>query len=367
MIKILVIEDENNIRENIVEILELNDYEVISAANGSDGIQLALEHIPHLILCDIMMDGLNGYEVLENIRSSSQTALIPFIFLTAKSDRTSMRYGMELGADDFLSKPFTTDELLSAVQTRISRFTNVEEHASEQLLETKQQLAHVISHELRTPLTSINMAVQLMSQQLEFLSTENIQDLVETLGNGTNRLNRLVEQISLFIQAQSGFITPEKVKSASRPEALWTLVGGAINRSQSFIYREHNVQVNFNPEQNGVEISCFRDLMIHALAEVIANSISYSPDNGQVEIVINEYDEGIRICVEDGGQGMTEEQVELAFQEFTQVDREKYEQQGIGIGLSLTNLIVQAHGGNLSIQSQVGVGTRVNIDLPYVV
>lgn len=365
MIHILVIEDENTIRENIVEILNLNNYEVNSAEDGLAGIKLAQEQTPDLILCDIMMNGMDGYEVLENIRKSPATALIPFIFLTAKSDRTSMRYGMELGADDYISKPFTTDELLTAVETRITRFTDVEEHANEQLLTTKQQLAHVISHELRTPLTSINMAVQLMSQQLDFLSTENIQDLVETLGNGTNRLNRLVEQISLFVQAQSGFISAEKVKRASRTEALWTLVLGAINRSQSFIYREHNVQVNFNPDHNGVELSCFRDLMIHALAEVIANGISYSPDNGRVDVTVQEFKEGIRISIQDSGKGMTEEQVALALQEFTQIDREKYEQQGMGIGLSLSNLIIQAHGGDLSIQSQVGVGTQVNIDLPY--
>jgi len=365
MVHILVIEDENTIRENIVEILSLNDYEVNSAENGLAGIKLAQEKTPDLILCDIMMDGIDGYEVLENIRSSPETALIPFIFLTAKSDRTSMRYGMELGADDYISKPFTTEELLTAVQIRIDRFINVEEHASEQLLETKQQLAHVISHELRTPLTSINMAVQLMSQQLDFLSTENIQDLVETLGNGTNRLNRLVEQISLFVQAQSGFISPEKVKRASRTEALWTLILGAINRSHSFIYREHNVQVNFNPDHNGVELSCFRDLMIHALAEIIANAISYSPDDSQVNVTVQEFDEGIRISIQDSGKGMTDEQVALALQEFTQIDREKYEQQGMGIGLSLANLIIQAHGGDLGIQSQVDVGTRVSIDLPY--
>jgi two-component system, sensor histidine kinase and response regulator len=365
MVRILVIEDEDNIRENIVEILDLNDYDVDRAENGLAGIELAHERVPDLILCDIMMPGMDGYEVLEHIRRKPDTALTPFIFLTAKSDRTSMRYGMELGADDYIPKPFTNEELLTAVQARISRFEDVEESANEKLLETKQQLAHVISHELRTPLTSINMAVQLMSQQLDFLSTENIHDLVETLGSGTNRLNRLVEQISLFIQAQSGFISPEKIKKASRTEVLWTLILGAINRSSSFIYREHNVQVNFNPDQNAIEVRCFRDLMIHALAEVIANSIAYSPDDGRVDITVEEFQEGVRICVADSGKGMSEEQVQLALQEFTQIDREKYEQQGIGIGLSLTNLIIQSHGGQLSIESEVGVGTRVNIDMPY--
>ena len=335
MVRVLVIEDEAPIRENIVETLELNQFEVLSVGNGADGVKLASEYHPDVILCDIMMNGMDGYDVLNVVRSTDHISLTPFIFLTAKSDRASMRYGMELGADDYISKPFTTDELLLAINTRIRRFVEVSEQASEDMQRTKKQLAHVISHELRTPLTSINMAVQLMSQQLDFLSKDDIQDLVMTLGNGTGRLNRLVEQMSLFVEVRSGLLTYEKVKRISHDEPIWTLILGAINHAQHFIYREHNVQVNFEPTDNGVTISCFRSTIIHAFAEIIANAITFSPEDGHVDITLKRYDKGIRICIQDYGDGMESNQIESAMEDFAQVDRDTREQQGIGIGLPL--------------------------------
>jgi len=365
MVQVLVIEDEEPIRENIVETLKINKFDVISANCGEDGVELAQEYQPELILCDIMMTGMDGYDVLNHVRRTSDISLTPFIFLTAKSDRASMRYGMELGADDYIPKPFTTDELLSAINARINRLTDVAEQSSEELTQTKKQLAHVISHELRTPLTSINMAVQLMSQQLDFLSTDDIHDLVDTLGNGTNRLNRLVEQMTLFVEARSGLLSQEKVRVISRPEPVWTLILGAINHAHHFIYRDHNVQVNFDPQQYEADISCFRQTMIHALAELIANAISYSPQDAQVDITLKRYDKGVRVRIEDYGVGMMPAEIETALQDFSQIDRDIHEQQGIGIGLPLANLIIQSHGGRLDIQSEKGKGTRVHIYLPY--
>lgn len=364
MARILVIEDEDAIRENIVETLRLNDFEVSSASNGEDGIQVALQYEPHLILCDIMMNGMNGYGVLDAVRRSDSLSLTPFIFLTAKSDRASMRYGMELGADDYIPKPFTTNELLSAINTRLERFVEVEEHANQELRKTKQQLAHVISHELRTPLTSINMSIQLMSQQLDYLSTDDIHNLVNSLGKGTNRLNRLVEQMTLFVEAKSGLLTHEKIRRIARPEALSTVIISAVNHANQFIYRTHNVQVNFNLEDKDVEIACFRQSFIHALAEIIANAISYSSKDGQIEITTKHHNNELEICVADSGNGMTEDEVEKAMQEFQQIDRHIYEQQGIGIGLPLAKMVIQAHGGQLEIQSSKGSGTKAYIYMP---
>ncbi|HEY9880987.1 MAG TPA: EAL domain-containing response regulator [Leptolyngbyaceae cyanobacterium] len=118
---ILVIEDEAPIREIIYEMLEEADFKVITAENGRQGLGLAHEQEPDLILCDIMMPGLDGYEVLTHLRQNLPTALTPFIFLTARADRPDIRQGMTLGADDYLTKPFTQQELLDAVQVRLNK------------------------------------------------------------------------------------------------------------------------------------------------------------------------------------------------------------------------------------------------------
>ncbi|MFN8311000.1 MAG: response regulator [Chitinophagales bacterium] len=119
--KIVLIEDKDTVRENIVEILELAGYEVSAAANGKKGVEAVMKENPALIICDIMMPELDGYGVLHMLSKNPETASIPFIFLTAKADRTDLRKGMEMGADDYITKPFDDIELLNAVDTRLRK------------------------------------------------------------------------------------------------------------------------------------------------------------------------------------------------------------------------------------------------------
>lgn len=121
MTKILIIEDNDDIRENVMEILGLAGYEVFEANNGKTGAEMAMKLLPDLILCDIMMGDLDGYGVLHLLNKNSDTKVIPFIFMTAKSERSDVRKGMELGADDYLTKPFDDTELLNAIETRLKK------------------------------------------------------------------------------------------------------------------------------------------------------------------------------------------------------------------------------------------------------
>jgi CRP-like cAMP-binding protein/AmiR/NasT family two-component response regulator len=120
-IKVLIIEDNTDIRENIVEILELAGYTVFAAPNGKAGVDLALKNLPDIILCDIMMPELDGYGVLYMINKNPELSAVPFIFLTAKAERVDFRKGMEMGADDYLTKPFDDMELLTAIESRLKK------------------------------------------------------------------------------------------------------------------------------------------------------------------------------------------------------------------------------------------------------
>ncbi|MEM6447447.1 MAG: response regulator [Cyanobacteria bacterium P01_D01_bin.123] len=133
--KILIIEDEHAVRENIVDCLTLNDYEVFDTDDGYKAIELAVQFQPDLILCDIMMPAVDGYNVLLALQQNPKTATIPFIFLTAMAERNDQRLGMELGADDYLIKPFTFDELLQAVKTRLRKRSNAIKKLSEEVQE----------------------------------------------------------------------------------------------------------------------------------------------------------------------------------------------------------------------------------------
>ncbi len=178
MKKILVIEDEAPVLTNIVEILESGGFNAIGAENGQVGVQLATQEIPDLIICDIMMPVLDGYGVLTQLRSQPLTEIIPFIFLTAKADKGDLRQGMNLGADDYISKPFRRKELLEAVNIRLekqaavvgkymSQFQRAEGLLAkmqdlQQLSETKEGLLVKLIGDLRDPLSKINLAIKML-------------------------------------------------------------------------------------------------------------------------------------------------------------------------------------------------------------
>ncbi|MDZ7994920.1 MAG: EAL domain-containing response regulator [Nostoc sp. EfeVER01] len=150
MPKILIIEDEEAVRENILDLLEAEDFETIAAANGRIGVHLAISEAPDLILCDMMMPEIDGYGVLTVLRQDPSTATIPFIFLTAKSAKSDFRQGMDMGADDYITKPFTRTELLSAIMNRLEKYATLKRYLSPQIiinnLSPKMQLLEISLH-----------------------------------------------------------------------------------------------------------------------------------------------------------------------------------------------------------------------------
>ena len=153
MKKILLIEDQPQMRRNIATILEMEGFEVITAEHGRRGVELASSSAPDLILCDVMMPELDGYGVLKELRSNKATATIPFIFLTAKGEKTDLRAGMNLGADDYLAKPVAREDLLAAVKARLERHQNHEQR----LLDEAAKAGFKPNYESPVPLESLGL------------------------------------------------------------------------------------------------------------------------------------------------------------------------------------------------------------------
>ncbi len=189
---ILVIEDEQTVRESILDLLEAEGFHGIGGENGDIGVQLAQEHHPDLILCDVTMPDLDGFSVLAQLRKSPDTAGIPFIFLSARSTKADQRQGMELGADDYLTKPCTATDLLGAVSGRLAKYEALAERYSQkvepaksekmdaaeasgtdspQISGTRDGLLNHFYQELRNPLSNINMTLHLL--RLERIGQES--------------------------------------------------------------------------------------------------------------------------------------------------------------------------------------------------
>lgn len=181
MTTILVIEDQQPIRENITAILETEGYHVIAAKDGSFGLRLVREKQPDLVVCDIMMPGIDGYGVLNALRHNPMTAAIPFIFLSARSDRLDQRQGMNLGADDYLTKPFTRHELLDSIRARLQKHSMIMKRsqlAQRQTLILEEKLSALEEHSVESDrlleqfseefsglISNINLVVELLSDR----------------------------------------------------------------------------------------------------------------------------------------------------------------------------------------------------------
>ncbi len=217
MAKILVIEDERTTRANIVSFLESEGFKTLAAENGRLGIQLAQEHLPDLIICDILMPELDGYDVLTTLQQETQTASIPFIFLTVTATEAGFRQSLDLGADDYLSKPITSEQLRNAILAQLRKQTDLQTHRDysepelipaepagsdlHQLIKAKDRLFDQLSTQMKQHLGSLSQTVQSLQQRPSAEAEPHLNDLQ----NVTTRMLVLINEVT----ALHHLLTPE--------------------------------------------------------------------------------------------------------------------------------------------------------------
>jgi two-component system sensor histidine kinase/response regulator len=364
MTTILVIEDERELRNNILKMLTFEGFEAVGAEDGEEGIELARECEPDLILCDVMMPYVDGYQVLSALRGEPKTRLIPFIFLTARAERDDLRLGMKLGADDYLTKPFTQDELLGAIETRLQRAQVVAEVRDELLEKAKLKFANLVSHELRTPLNRISVANALITEGFASMSEEELRQLLDLLDGGSQRLTRLVEQTVILTEFETGLLEKEKVLGHALPVQIGELVARSIELGRRFAWRNSDLSINTDIHHPEATVLGHEHLLTHALAELIANALSFSPSDAEVRVTQDVLDDRVQVRIIDQGPGITPGQLDTALDIFGQVNREQREQQGVGLGLPLARRIIASHGGELVLQPGTGEGVEAVVYLP---
>src|SRR5256885_14968586 len=193
MNKILVIDDEEWLREMVNLALSQKGYDVIEAGNGAIGIEVARKELPDLILCDVNMEKVDGYLALSSLRNEPTTASIPFILMTGLADNAGMRHGMELGADDYLPKPFTIDALYAAVEARLKKAQALRQEAEKKLADLRDNLSLMLPHELRTPLNGIIGYGEILASDSATLQPAEIADMGQVIYQSRLRLERLIE------------------------------------------------------------------------------------------------------------------------------------------------------------------------------
>ncbi len=207
------------------------------------------------------------------------------------------------------------------------------------------------------------MVQDLIELQLDHLDSQKLRDLLETLHHGSHRLRHLVEQIVFLIQFETGSIKEEILQKGS-PVQSWAVLTGAVSLAREFVFRNRDGVIHLDDRDRSSQVCCYLPALKHALAELIANALSFSPADQEVAISQWLADDWVWISIVDRGCGMSPDQLKQALRDFHQIDRQNREQQGMGLGLPIARRIIEAHGGILELKSVVGKGTQAVVRLP---
>ncbi|MEG4520882.1 MULTISPECIES: response regulator [unclassified Microcoleus] len=361
MAKILVIEDEEAIRENILELLEAENFEGIGAINGKVGIKLAIEKIPDLILCDMMMPEVDGHGVIKALRSEPLTATIPFIFLTAKADKVDVRMGMELGADDYITKPCTPQELLNAIAIRLEKQKTISRQSQKTLDELRTNISMSLPHELRTPLNAILGFSELILSEYKVLEESDILEMIGQIQTSGHRLYRLIQNFLLYAELEIAATNPELLKEMRNSEfsCVKSLLSQKARQQAKHANRTDDLQLNL--QDSSVAIDSVR--LAKIVEELLDNAFKFSLEGTPVLLSTLVKDKTFILSVKDQGRGMTTDQI-AQLEAYRQFDRKLYQQAGLGLGLAIVQRLVELHGGEFKIESLPQQETIVCVSLP---
>lgn len=352
--RILVVEDETDVRENVEEILTNAGYLVETAATGIQAIAKMLKSLPDLIISDIMMPELNGYELLEFVQESKNLSHIPFIFLSARTAAQHIRNGMTKGADDYLTKPFKVNELLEIVRIRLKKV----ERLNEKLHEIKENIALSVPHELRTPLTPILGYSGMMIDNADTFTQDDIVDMGKKINSSALRLRTSIEKFILYSSihyelnnlqnCSTSINTTEDVESTIHKAALED-----ANYSNNVVGLETNIQVG--------RVNIPESYFFICVKELLQNAFKFSEPQSKVIVTGTIEDKFYSTMITNKGVAITNDQIRKISLFNKQYDPTL---PGSGLGIPIVKKIVNHFGGNLSISSDNKDTTKIIIQFP---
>lgn len=375
---ILIVDDTPENIDILVELLE--DFDKKIAINGVDALETAFEDPPDLILLDIMMPEMDGYEVCVKLRQSEKTKDVPIIFLTAKTEKEDIIKGFEAGGQDYITKPFDARELLERVKTQLELKTqredlkNMNEILEEKVQERTAQLQdalkeldkankdlqgldtaknnflNMISHEIRTPLNGIVGAAYLLN---DVMGEDNeFGEFVEMLKTSVDRLEEFSTVALIITQLQAN--NYEIIRKQHNANKVLDKCIESLNEYSI----EQNKIIKKDQIDPFLEINIDEKLFLRALKSVIHNAIKYTPENERIIVKAYSKEEKSIIEVINRGKGFTEEALKNLFKPFG-IGEQHYDQ-NVGLSLRAAKMIMKAHDGDIIIENLADSGARVS-------
>ncbi len=375
--RILIADDNADMRQFIAGLLGAQ-YEVEAVADGAAGLAAARERLPDLVLSDVMMPGLDGFGLLRELRADPRTQTVPVILVSARSGEESRVEGLDVGADDYLEKPFTTRELVARVNStlRLARMRRaVVEHeqrtsVAEAANEAKTRFLTTMSHELRTPLNAIGGYVDLLEMGLYGPITGEQQGVLKHVRRSGQRLLALITNILNFGQLEAG-----KVQYQMRDVSVHDLLADLEGLIEPQVRAKNITYTCIPPRQADLVLQTDPDRVTQIVLNLLSNAVKFTGPGGRVTITcsvscVGEETEGtwnrLHIAVTDTGRGIPQDKLALVFEPFVQLDRQLVHesQQGVGLGLAISRDLARQLGGDLTAESVERQGSTFCVVLP---
>lgn len=363
MLKILIIDDADYILEGTSALLKLEGFEIYTSLTGAEGLRIAEQNKPDLIICDISMPEMDGFQVLKHIRSNNSTRFIPFIFLTAFTDRSQIRTGMLLGADDYLFKPFSRDELLMSISAQLKKHLLIAEHYQKKAQELRAGIIKSLPHEFRTALNQISGLAYYLKSNSDKISTNEVDEIAGEIIQSTARLSKITENYLTLTTLDLISYDPEKRQSLRKyftDEPCGFVVDMAEGIATSFNRQNDLEIISIVPN---IKIEVAGENFHKIIYELIENAFKFSTPQSRVTISMYLDNSFLFFEICDKGRGMSEDQISK-IGEYIQFERELYEQQGLGFGLTIASKLVLLHGGIFEIISNQDSGILIKFSLP---
>lgn len=360
---IMIVEDHQPLRAALRAILEAEGYRVRGVPNGSEALRAMEDQRPDLIVSDILMPEMDGYDFYRAVRARQAWVSIPFIFLTVKANRDDVLKGKALGADDYLIKPLDPEELLVTIEAQLGRADAVHAAAATEFEELKEELVTVLGHELRTPLTYIRCYADLA---LESTSSrdEDAEAYWSGVRQGADRLTRLAEDVALLAQLGTDQALENlRAKMVVRDDL--DEVVDVVVRRYGDLADDQGVMLNAEMESDLPPVRIYAPFFVDALGRLVDNAIKFSRGAGKrATVKARRAGRMVEVAVEDEGVGIPAEEIPHLFDRFHQIGREEMEQQGLGLGLAIAQRLVEMHDGEIAVESTPGQGSTFAIRLP---
>ncbi|MAU12737.1 MAG: hypothetical protein CL607_23140 [Anaerolineaceae bacterium] len=370
---ILIVDDEPRNLKLLNDLLQRNGYIVQAARDGHTALAAAENHLPHLILLDINMPEINGFDVCKKLKESESTRDIPVIFISALSRTDDIVEGFRVGGVDYITKPFQFEEVLARITThltlvhqrdqlifqqeQIEEMRHRDRERFDKLMQMREQFVRAAAHDLKNPLTLVSGYARMMRQEQKVRTDPDLIHFVDEIEHSGKDMLHLINSMLDVIYIQNS------VDLQREPIQIKYFLQEAV-KSHEMNAADHDIKLTMDLPDDEAVADIDQKFMRRVIDNLVSNAIKYSEDGSEIKIIMEAEDNWISIHVEDEGAGIPEYELPHLFEPFYRAKQPREDIEGSGLGLSIVKEVVERHRGRVAVQSEVGKGSKFSIFFP---